>query len=448
MLRVAEAVERTDTGRQRDANEDSYFARAPVFAVADGMGGARAGEVASRIAVDAFEPERDSSLQPERYLEQTAHAANLAIFERAKGDETRSGMGTTLTSAVLDGDSLSIGHVGDSRAYLFRDGELTQLTRDHSLVEEWRRQGRLTAEQAEAHPQRSIITRALGPEPEVEVDTFTLTARDGDLFLLCSDGLTTMVPDGDVGNLLGSGGTLDQLSRRLIDAANERGGRDNITVVLFRLASSDREAAPASEDATLVGVAAEREGFSAEAVRAGAREPAGVGVPTTTRRAAAPAASDDDGPGARRWISRTIVGLLIAAALVAAAYFGLRQVYFIGTDEGNRIALFRGLPYDLPLGIDLYSERSSAPIMLDDVPEDRRSVVVDHELRSYDDAVSLIEDLEKTTREAQDAAEAAAQSQSPTAPGSGGPSSAGGSGSGSSGGGEAPAGSDGGGAGG
>ena len=145
MLRIAEAVQLTDTGRQREANEDSYFSRAPLFAVADGMGGAQAGEVASRMAVEAFErARRRATPPPEELLRQTAQEANREIFDLAQGDTSRSGMGTTLTAALVHGDEISFGHVGDSRAYVFREGKLKQITNDHSLVEELRRQGKLT----------------------------------------------------------------------------------------------------------------------------------------------------------------------------------------------------------------------------------------------------------------------------------------------------------------
>src|SRR6266496_4097715 len=194
MLTVAEEAHKTDTGRQRHANEDSYFARSPLFAVADGMGGAQAGEVASRIAAGA--------------LEEIAQTANRKIHQLAQEDSSRAGMGTTLTAALFRDDEVALGHVGDSRAYVLRDGQLKRLTKDHSLVEELRRQGRLTEEQAEEHPQRSIITRALGPEPSVNVDTMTFPARDGDVFLLCSDGLTTMVSDDEIHQILVSSRSL------------------------------------------------------------------------------------------------------------------------------------------------------------------------------------------------------------------------------------------------
>jgi len=168
VLRVSESILRTDTGRQRRENEDSAYVRAPMFVVADGMGGAQAGEVASRIAIETFEQAPSSSGPPELRLAELVRDANHRIYDRSRAEQSRAGMGTTLTAAYLGDADLAIAHVGDSRAYLFRDGELTRLTQDHSLVDELVRQGKLTEEQAAEHPQRSIITRALGPEPEVE----------------------------------------------------------------------------------------------------------------------------------------------------------------------------------------------------------------------------------------------------------------------------------------
>src|SRR5829696_8292291 len=267
MLTVVEEAHQTDTGRQRHANEDSYFARAPLFAVADGMGGAQAGEVASRIAAGAFERGRLRDDAPaEGQLEQIAQRANREIHKLAQEDSSRAGMGTTLTAALLRGDEVSLSHVGDSRAYVLRDGQLKRLTKDPSLVEELRRQGRLTEEQAEEHPQRSIITRALGPEPEVNVDTMTFQAKAGDVFLLSSDGLTTMVSDEQIAAILAEAKSLRSAVSRLIDAANHGGGRDNITAVAFRVA--DVEAKEEEEGATLISRTAEQAGLTGERVRA------------------------------------------------------------------------------------------------------------------------------------------------------------------------------------
>jgi serine/threonine protein phosphatase PrpC len=403
MLRVAEAAQRTDTGRQREANEDSYFSRAPVFVVADGMGGAQAGEVASRTAVEAFQPEVDAVGGPERYLKEVVESANRQIFELAQGDTKRSGMGTTLTAALVSGDDVSFGHVGDSRAYRFREGELTQLTNDHSLVEELRRQGKLTREQAAEHPQRSVITRALGPEPHVAVDTMTVRARPGDVFLLCSDGLTTMLSDVDVAAILGRSEDLDQAARHLVRDANDQGGRDNITVVLFRLESADDVAGAdgsgtPEEGATLVGTSATEAGLTADAVRE-AQGAERAEEPTVEKPVAVPG-----GRGRRRgpWPGRIVRGaavVAVLAVLAVGAVYGASQVWFLGADEAGRVTLYRGLPYELPLGAELYSEVYSSPITVDALPEDRRDAATGHELRSRDDAVSLIEDLQRAAEE-------------------------------------------------
>src|SRR6476659_7106115 len=212
MLRIAEHWYASDLGRQRQGNEDNYFVRAPLFVVADGMGGAQAGEVASEIAVRSFDDELPNGSLPHA-LVSVIEGANKRIHEKARADDSLHGMGTTTTAAYVDDDEVVIAHVGDSRAYLFRDGELVRLTRDHSLVGELVARGKLTEEQAEAHPQRSVITRALGPEPSVQVDADVFPARAGDVFLVCSDGLTSMVPEAEVKRLLLSGGTLDRIGR-------------------------------------------------------------------------------------------------------------------------------------------------------------------------------------------------------------------------------------------
>jgi len=376
-LVIAEEAHRTDTGRQRQANEDSYFARDPVFAVADGMGGAQAGEVASRIAAGAFEQGLDRARPAESQLEGIAQDANREIHDLAQRDSSRAGMGTTLTAALLDENEVALGHVGDSRAYVLRGGELKRLTKDHSLVEELRRQGRLTDEEAEEHPQRSIITRALGPEPEVRVDTMTVPAKAGDVFLLCSDGLTTMVSDEEIKAILDEARSLRSAVNRLIDAANSGGGRDNITAVAFRLAE---EGDVPDEGATLISRTAETAGLTSERLRQAADRMRGQGpmpLPHRRRRALRIAA--------------------IVAAVVVAIIGGLllaRQVYFLGADEDGRVALYRGLPYELPLGIDLYSEQFSVGVQAAELSPERQDVVTEHKLRSEDDARDIIDDIE------------------------------------------------------
>jgi PPM family protein phosphatase len=432
MLNVVEQAFRTDTGRQRDANEDSYFASSPVFAVADGMGGAQAGEVASRLAAESFEAVQRGTESPEAYLRAIAKTANARIHRLAESDSTRSGMGTTFTAALVEGEEVGFAHVGDSRAYLFRDGELKLLTSDHSLVEELRRQGRLTDEQAEDHPQRSIITRALGPERDVEVDTMTYRARPGDVYLLCSDGLTTMIKEDRIAAILLEAPTLDEAVDRLVAEANEAGGRDNITVVAFRLEEAE-VAAERPEDLTLVGPAAEEAGLTAAGVEAEAeRQRAATGERARVR----------PGAPARRWPRRTVtalVTLVVTVGLAVLAVWGVRQIYFLGTDSGGRLALYRGLPYDLPLGIHLYSEVYAAPVQVRSVPANRRDSATNHTLRFHDDAVSLLNDLQAAADRRIAARQRASQPSANTGTqrggGKTGGSSQGGSGSGGAGGG-------------
>src|SRR5215207_3902117 len=394
MLKVAEEAHKTDTGRQRHANEDSYFARAPLFAVADGMGGAQAGEVASRIAAGAFEYGAAGEGPAEGRLEEIAQEANREIHKLAQEDSSRAGMGTTLTAAMLHDDEVALGHVGDSRAYVLRDGELKRLTKDHSLVEELRRQGRLTEEQAEEHPQRSIITRALGPEPDVNVDTMTFPARDGDVFLLCSDGLTTMVSDEEIREILTGSRGLRSAVNKLVDAANRGGGRDNITAVAFRLADAG---AQEEEGATLVSRTAEQAGLTGERMRAATDRLRGQGrMPTPSRRRRA-----------LRWAA----GLLVVAAVVAGAVLFVRSIYFLGTDDQGNVAVYRGLPYELPLGVNLYSEQSSIPVQVGTLSEERQRAVTDHDLRGKDDATDFINDIDQREGAAQRAAAARAAQQ-------------------------------------
>src|SRR5437763_12187831 len=221
MLRVAEQYATTDTGRQRRANEDALLARSPLFVVADGMGGAQAGEVASSIAVEYFQPGLGDASEPESALAGLARAANTRIHELSHSNAEQAGMGTTLTAAYVGEDEVAIAHVGDSRAYCLRDGELVRLTDDHSLVDELMRQGRLTPEEAVEHPQRSVITRALGPEGAVEVDTRSYRARPGDIYLLCSDGLTTMLYEAEMLALLLATPRLRDAEEAMIGATYE-----------------------------------------------------------------------------------------------------------------------------------------------------------------------------------------------------------------------------------
>jgi PPM family protein phosphatase len=227
----------TDPGRRRRRNEDAYVIEPPLFAVADGMGGAQAGEVASRLAAAALK-ESGADEGGEQRIVSVIQEANRRVYDRSNEDPNASGMGTTMTVALVENGQVAFGHVGDSRAYLIRDGSMEQLTEDHSLVAELMRSGKLSPEEAETHPQRSVITRALGTDPDVDVDTFTIAAKSGDVFLLCSDGLTTMVSNAGILDLVERHrGDMDSTLRALVNAANRGGGEDNITVVAFEISA-------------------------------------------------------------------------------------------------------------------------------------------------------------------------------------------------------------------
>jgi PPM family protein phosphatase len=239
-VKLGQYAARTDPGRKRRGNEDSYVSRPPLFAIADGMGGARAGEVASALAAGAL-AESGGGQGGEAHLVELIQEANRRVHERASTDAETSGMGTTITVAQIEQDgTVTMGHVGDSRAYLLRDDRLEQLTDDHSLVAELVRRGELSPQAAEVHPQRSVITRALGTDPDVDVDAFSIEARAGDVFLICSDGLSDMVDADQIEAIVKTHrGDLDAAAKALVQAANRAGGEDNITAVLFELVEGD-----------------------------------------------------------------------------------------------------------------------------------------------------------------------------------------------------------------
>jgi PPM family protein phosphatase len=388
MLRVADQYAGTDTGRQRRANEDSLLARSPLFVVADGMGGAQAGEVASRIAVESFRHGLDDASQPEAALATLALAANSRIHELSHSNAEHAGMGTTLTAVYVGDREVAIAHVGDSRAYCLREGELLRLTDDHSLVDELMRQGRLTPEEAVEHPQRSVITRALGPEGTVEVDTRSFRARPGDVYLVCSDGLTTMLSEEEIADALRSHPRLRDAGEALIAAANEAGGRDNITVVLLRLeevaagSPAPLDGGEPDEHATMLGVPA-------------------VAPPVTPRRPRRPrgaASRPRSAAGARRRRLRragVLAAVLIVVALIASAgYLALQSVYFIGTNDRGLVTLYQGVPFRLPGNLALYSSRYVSGVGASTLTPQRRQTLLDHSLRSESNAGSLIRSLE------------------------------------------------------
>lgn len=369
----------TDTGRRRRHNEDAYVCDPPLFAIADGMGGAQAGEIASHLAATSVQhAERDGSPDEDR-VEQLIQDANRSVYERARADESTSGMGTTMTIALVDGDLVRIGHVGDSRAYLVRDHALEQLTEDHSLVGELVRSGRLSPEEAEDHPHRSVITRVLGTDPEVDVDSFSVGARPGDLFMLCSDGLTSMVDDGRILELLEQhADDVKAAAQALVDEANANGGEDNITVILFQIATLDdtielpvttEPAADADED-TL----GELERIPVVAADAGATAPA---------------------PAARKrrllsWKVAVPLALVVLAAIAGGAVYGLSRANFVGVDGRGYVAVYQGVPWNLPFGIHLYREVYTSRLLAAELSQADRRKLFDHTLRGRSDAERAI----------------------------------------------------------
>ncbi|HEV7585196.1 MAG TPA: Stp1/IreP family PP2C-type Ser/Thr phosphatase [Solirubrobacteraceae bacterium] len=385
MLRVADHYAGTDTGRQRRANEDSLLARSPLFVVADGMGGAQAGEVASRIAVDYFREGLEDDATPASALAAIALAANSRIHELSHSSAEHAGMGTTLTAVYVGDQEVAIAHVGDSRAYCLRDGELLRLTDDHSLVDELMRQGRLTPEEAVEHPQRSVITRALGPEGTVEVDTRSFTARSGDVYLLCSDGLTTMLSEEQIAEVLRTHPRLRDAGEALIGAANEAGGRDNITVVLLRLEDVAAGTPPAAdgaapdEHATMTGLPA-------------------VTPPPAPRRPRRPEADSGRSAAARRKRTRRVGALAVVLVLLgligSGAYLAQQSVYFIGTNNRGLVTLYQGVPFELPGNLALYSSRYVSGVSASTLTPQRRQTLLDHALRSESNAGGLVHSLE------------------------------------------------------
>jgi protein phosphatase len=249
----------TDTGRKRRRNEDAYVVEPPLFAIADGMGGAQAGELASSLAAGAVREDEAAAGSGERRVAELIQEANRRVYERSSQDAAASGMGTTMTVAFVGEANVAFGHVGDSRAYLIRDDKLEQLTEDHSLVAELVRSGKLSPEEAETHPQRSVITRALGTDPDVDVDTFSIETAPGDLFMLCSDGLTSMVEDDVILRTIEKNrDNLQTAAKALIRAANKGGGEDNITVVFFEIGEDVGE--PLEETAQYPALGAEGDG--------------------------------------------------------------------------------------------------------------------------------------------------------------------------------------------
>ena len=341
MTLVARPGALTDIGLHRKTNEDTFVVAPPLFAVCDGMGGAQAGEVASGLAAETLA----AAVADGRPLLAAAEQANAAVFQRANDDIGHAGMGTTLTAVVLAGDTGHFVHIGDSRAYLLRDGALEQLSDDHSLVGEMVRDGRLSEEEAASHPHRSILSRALGTEPLARIDEFEVDLRAGDVLLLCSDGLSGAVPAEAISKALGRAAP-DDAAAKLIAEARKHGGPDNITVVVLRLdepRAADEEvtlAVPADEAATVVLAA-----------------PATPPEPQSAADASPPAPSR----GSQRRLGWFAAVLTLLVVVATAGALTVSTVFYVGVDDG-RLAVYSGLPAALgPLQLHAVYRRSSLP---------------------------------------------------------------------------------------
>ena len=374
----------THPGKVRKNNEDSLLVGEgrdeTLFVVADGIGGFEAGEVASSITIDVLK-----DVAPSGSLEDAIREANRRILVASKGDEKLWGMGTTVVAMRFGGTEsepvAEISHVGDSRAYLLRGSELRPVTEDHSLVAELVRSGDLTRDEASEHPQRNLITRALGAEEEVEVDTTVLPIRPGDRLILCSDGLSDMVSETrmlDV--LLSSPEGPEKAAQALVSAALEAGGADNVSVVVVDVKEGDP---PAEEP---------RRGDTQEMRAIDFGEPGDAGRSREKLRARG---NYDEAKGLGRTLETSIRALAVMLVLVAIAtpfYLWGTSRFFLGFD-GGEVVIYRGLPYE-PLGYELYKEVRRTDLKESDVQARYRDQIENHKLYpSEEQAEATVRDL-------------------------------------------------------
>jgi protein phosphatase len=395
----------TDAGKVRRNNEDALLVGEgrdeTLFAVADGIGGFEAGEEASRIAIEVL-----NELEPGSPFQEAVREANRRILTAGRGDERLSGMGTTVVAVRFGGTTerpvAEVAHVGDSRAYLLRGGSLRPVTEDHSLVAELVRSGDLTRAQAAEHPQKNLITRALGAEEEVEVDTVVLPVEAGDRILLCSDGLTDMVSEDGISEILAeSAGDPEGAARRLLSAALDAGGTDNVTVVVVDV---KEHVAPPGEERSgtreLPAVAPPRgapggapgqtSGQSSVRTPTRARkgEARGVSAPpaVATRRKRRPRRL-----GALGKIVRGLAAVLVVVVALTPVYLWGGSRYFFGF-EGGEVVAYRGLPY-APLGVELNEEWRRTGVEESDVKRPYRDPIDDHKLYTREQAERVLGDL-------------------------------------------------------
>lgn len=391
-MNVAVGVQ-TDVGRVRKGNEDSYLLEAPVYAVADGMGGHIAGDVASATAVSVI----SDGLAAEHPADGAALAdlvsrANDTIWDKARSDPSLRGMGTTCTLLMIDGDVAHIAHVGDSRAYLLRDGSFRQLTEDHTLVERMVREGRLSAEEAANHPQRSIITRALGVDANVQVDVLEEQLAKGDRILITSDGLTSMVEPDAIAQVLDAEEDPQSAADRLVEMANDAGGEDNVTVLVLHVGKDG----PAQED-----------GSPAPPQRAPARHDTRPGadsqVGLAERGVAAPTEARN------RWLRPLVwtVGIVAVLSLVGffAARWFLSNSWFVGIDDEGAVAIYQGIPDEIA-GWSFADVEETTDIQEEDIPDSFRDDLEESKkFTSLEDAQAYVNNVAERIEEIEEATE-------------------------------------------
>ena len=373
---------KTDVGRRREVNEDSFLVHEPLVVVADGMGGHVAGDIASSTAIETIK-EKAASARAEdlNTLAALVLGANTRIWEKAESDSSLRGMGTTCTLLLLDASKAHFAHVGDSRAYLLRQSKLNQITEDHTLVGRMVKEGRLSAQDAERHPQRSIVTRALGVDSEVEVDLMTVDVAEGDRILICSDGLSSMVDFDGIEAILKRESDPQAAAERLVDAANEAGGEDNITVVIVDIGDPDSRGAAASAASSRAGTAESSGPRSPQTAAPSSSEMTyagggGVAAPPQAeeRREQRPVAArdeDHDERPARTWPRKLVVALVVVAILGVAAFFGIRYLlsnsFYVGVNEEGLVTVYEGIPEEIA-GLTLREEVEVSDIEADQLP--------------------------------------------------------------------------------
>ncbi len=362
----------TDVGLVRQGNEDAYIVQEPLFGVADGMGGHSAGDVASGTAVQTIQSGVERSFPHDtEALAVLVREANEAIWDRSSQDASLRGMGTTCTLVLIEDEEAHLAHVGDSRAYVWRDGELTQVTRDHTLVDRMVSEGRITVEEAARHPQRSIITRALGVDSSVEVDVQTIQLQEGDRLMICSDGLTSMINSAVISDVLASEPQPQRAVDALIELAKKAGGEDNITVVLIDVVPDDQ----------------------GERVDTSESQP--QSAPPHSRSAGAQAVERRP----RRWLRPVSITLAIVVLLSVGGYmaarYALANSWFVGVTEEGKVAVFNGIPDEI-VGMSLKEEEETSDLNLEELPEFKREDVEDGiRADSLDHASEILASLEE-----------------------------------------------------